>query len=197
MTWLVLGLIGFIGAHMTRVVAEDWRTATRARIGANRYKLVYSLVSIASFALLVWGYGSARQQSAVLWVAPLGLYHLMSLLMLASMVLLAGAYVKRSHLSVRLRHPMLWSVVLFSLAHLMVNGRVADLVLFGALLAWSVVDLVSCYRRDARYGITYPVPQLRATVIHGVLGLILFGVFAMVLHAPLIGVSPMHALRPG
>ena len=72
MTLLILGLIGFIGSHMVRVVADDWRTRTRERIGAQRYKAIYSLVSVISFGLMVWGYGSARHDSALLWVAPFG-----------------------------------------------------------------------------------------------------------------------------
>lgn len=191
MIWLIIGLIGFIGVHMTRVVAEDWRTATRERIGENRYKLIYSLIALSSFVLMVWGYGSARYQSSVLWIAPQFMYYVTSVLMLASMILLAGFHMKRSHLSVKLHHPMLWSVVLLSAAHLLVNGRVIDLVLFGSLFVWSVLDLISCYQRDVRYKIVYPAPQVRATVINFVLGLLFYAIFAAFLHAPLIGVRAM------
>ena len=191
MTILILGLIGFIGSHMVRVVADDWRTRTRERIGAQRYKAIYSLVSVISFGLMVWGYGSARHDSALLWAAPLGWYHATAGLMLLSMLCLAGFHARRSHLSVKLRHPMLWSVVLLTSAHLLVNGRVIDVVLFGSLLLWSVLTLISCYRRDARDQIVYPEPQTRATVINGVLGVVFYGVFAFFLHMPLIGVYPM------
>lgn len=191
MVWLILGLVGFIGTHMVRVVAEDWRTRTRERIGAERYKRIYALISVLSFALMVWGYGQARHDSPLLWTAPLPWYHATAGLMLLSMVCLAGFHVKHSHLSVKLHHPMLWSVVLLCTAHLLVNGRVADVVLFGSLLAWAVLDLISCYRRDVRYQIAYPEPQARATVMNLVLGLLFYGVFAFFLHEPLIGVYPM------
>ncbi len=191
MIWLILGLIGFLGSHLVRVAAEDWRTRTRERIGEKRYKLVYSLVSIVSFALVVWGYGLARHDSPVLWVAPPGGYHATAGLMLLSMVCLAGFHAKRSHLSVKLHHPMLWSVVLLCIAHLLVNGRVVDLVLFGSFLVWAVVDLISSYQRDVRYQIVYPAPQWRATVINLVAGVAFYLVFAFYLHAPLIGVYPI------
>ena len=191
MTWLIIGLIGFIGVHMVRVIAEDWRIRTRERVGEQRYKLVYSFISLLSFALMVWGYGSARHESAVLWTAPLAMYHVTSALMLVSMVLLVGFRISRSHLSVKLHHPMLWSVVVLCTAHLLVNGRVIDLVLFGSLLVWSVLDLVSCYGRDVRYQVVYPTPQARATVINLVLGVLFYVVFAVFLHAPLIGVAPL------
>ncbi len=177
MIWLILGLIGFLGSHLVRVAAEDWRTRTRERIGEKRYKLVYSLVSIVSFALVVWGYGLARHDSPVLWVAPRAGYHATAGLMLLSMVSLAGFHAKRSHLSVKLHHPMLWSVVLLCIAHLLVNGR--------------VVDLISSYQRDVRYQIVYPAPQWRATVINLVAGVAFYLVFAFYLHAPLIGVYPI------
>jgi len=191
MVWLILGLIGFIGSHLVRVVADDWRTRTRERIGAKRYKAMYSLVSIVSFALVVWGYGHARHDSPVLWAAPLPWYHATAGLMLLSMVCLAGFHIKRSYLSVKLHHPMLWSVVLLCVAHLLVNGRVIDLVLFGSFLLWAVVDLVSNYRRDVRDHVVYPEPNLRATLMNIVLGLVFYGVFAFYLHEPLIGVYPM------
>ncbi len=191
MIWLILGLIGFLGSHLVRVAAEDWRTRTRERIGEKRYKLVYSLVSIVSFALVVWGYGLARHDSPVLWVAPRAGYHATAGLMLLSMVSLAGFHAKRSHLSVKLHHPMLWSVVLLCIAHLLVNGRVVDLVLFGSFLVWAVVDLISCYQRDVRDQIVYPAPQWRATVINLVAGVAFYLVFAFYLHYPLIGVYPI------
>ncbi len=191
MVWLILGLVGFIGSHLVRVVADGWRTRTRERIGAQRYKLLYSLVSVLSFALIVWGYGLARQDSPLLWTAPLSWYHATAGLMLLSMVSLAGFHIKRSHLSVKLHHPMLWSVVLLCVAHLLVNGRVVDLVLFGSLLVWAVLDLISNYQRDVRDQIAYPAPQWRATFMNLVLGLVFYGMFAFVLHEPLIGVAPM------
>ncbi|MFK8076597.1 MAG: NnrU family protein [Granulosicoccus sp.] len=191
MTILILGLIGFISVHMIRVIGEDWRTAMLERIGNKRFKMLYSIISLVSFALMVWGYAIARQKSSILWQAPAIGFYLTAVLMLLSMVLLAGFHMQRSHLSVKLRHPMLWSVVLLCVAHLLVNGRAIDALLFGSLLVWSVLCLISCYRRDARYQVEYPSPVLRTTFLNLALGVVFYAVFTFLLHAPLIGVSPI------
>ncbi len=188
---LMLGLVLFIGPHSVRIVADEWRSHTRERIGASRYKLVYGLVSWGGFVLMIWGYGQARMDSSVLWVAPKGLYHATAGLMLISMILLIGFHFRRSAISVKVHHPMLWSVVVLCAAHLLVNGRVADLVLFGSLGAWAALDLISCYWRDVRDGATYPQATVKATALNVVLGIVFYGVFAFFLHQPLIGVRPM------
>ena len=190
MTALVLGLVLFLGLHSVRIFADDWRTRTRERIGANRFKLLYSLFSLLGFVLLVWGYGQARMNSPVLWAAPLGMYHAAAGLMLISMVFLAGSHSKTSHISVAVRHPMLWGVIVFAAAHLLPNGRVADVVLFGSFAVWAIIDLLSCYARDRKNNTVYPQPVLRKTVINVLAGVVFYAVFAFFLHAILIGVSP-------
>ena len=191
MTALVLGLVLFLGLHSVRIFADDWRTRTRQRWGEQRYKLIYSLLSVLGFALIVWGYGQARASSPLLWVAPLAAYHATAGLMLISMVLLAGFHTPRSHISVAVRHPMLWSIIVLTGAHLLCNGRLADVVLFGSFGLWAVLDLLSCYARDRKNQTAYPRGDWRKTAINVVAGLVLYGVFAFVLHALLIGVSPM------
>lgn len=193
MSALLLGLILFIGTHSVRIVADDWRTRTRQRIGANRYKAIYSVLTTLGFVLLVWGYGQARHDSRLLWVAPAGLYHATAGLMLVAIMMLMGAHFKRSAISVKLRHPMLWSVVVFSAAHLLVNGRVADAVLLGALGAWGLANLISCYLRDVVQGTTYPSPTLKATVLNLIAGAVVYVGFAFWLHEPLIGVRPIFS----
>lgn len=193
MTWLIVGLVVFLGIHMTRVVAEDWRMRMIQRVGAQTWKRTYSAISFVSLAAIIYGFAVARADSAVLWVAPKALVPVTAALMLASMILLAGFHVKRSHVSTISHHPMLWSVVVLSAAHLLVNGRVVDALLFGAFLVWSVVDLISCYGRDARYGVAYPQPEARATLINLAMGVAFFAVFAGFLHKLLIGVSPIPA----
>ena len=75
MTVLILGLLVFLGAHSMRIVADDWRTAQRKRLGENAWKGIYSVVSLAGFGLIVWGFGLARQQPVVLWVPPTAMRH--------------------------------------------------------------------------------------------------------------------------
>ena len=130
MGMLVLGLVLFLGVHSTRIVAEGWRTGMVARLGEKPWKAAYSLVAIAGFVLMVWGYGLARQSPVLLWPQPpAGLRHLASLLTLAAFVLLVAAYVPRNHLRAKLHHPMVLAVKAWALAHLLANGTLADLVL--------------------------------------------------------------------
>ncbi len=190
MIYLIAGLIIFLGVHSVRIVADDWRTRTIARMGENPWKGVYSLLSIAGFVLLVWGYGEARQMGVVLYDPPVFTRHIAGLLMLVSLVLLAAAYVPRNHIKARLGHPMIIGVKVWAFSHLLANGRLSDVVLFGAFLAWAVVDFIAARKRDRRLGTVYPAGGMLGTGLTLLGGLILWGVFVAGLHLWLIGVPP-------
>ena len=177
MIYLIAGLIVFLGVHSVRIVAEDWRTSTIARVGANPWKGVYSLLSIAGFVLLVWGYGEARQQGVVLYEPPVFTRHIAGLLMLVSLVLLAAAYVPRNHIKAKLHHPMIIGVKVWAFAHLLANGRLPDVVLFGAFLAWAIVDFIAARKRDRRLGTVYPSGNMLQTLFTVVAGGIIWVVF--------------------
>ncbi|MBV8124787.1 MAG: NnrU family protein, partial [Paucibacter sp.] len=142
MPYLILGLLLFLGVHSIRIFADDWRMRTMVRIGPNAWRAVYSLISLAGFALLLWGYGQARQDTTMLWTPPLALRHLTALLMLVAMVLLVATYVPNNPIKARLQHPMVLSVKTWAFAHLLANGSLADVVLFGSFLVWAVL----CFR---------------------------------------------------
>jgi uncharacterized protein (DUF1501 family) len=129
MTYLIAGLVLFLGIHSIRVFANDWRTQTVARLGENAFKGVYSLLSIAGFVLLVWGYGQARQQGVMLWNPPTAMRHIASLLTLVAFVLLAAAYVPGNQIKAKLHHPMVLSTKVWALSHLLANGSLANTVL--------------------------------------------------------------------
>ena len=148
--YLLAGLLLFLGVHSTRVFADDWRTQTRARLGAGAFKGVYSLLSLAGLVLLVWGYGVARQQPVVLWNPPVAMRHVAALLTLFSFVLLAAAYVPGNQIKARLHHPMVLGVKVWALAHLLANGTLADVLLFGSFLVWAIVLFAASRRRDRR-----------------------------------------------
>ncbi len=190
MTVLVVGLLLFLGPHSVRLVADDWRTARIASTGEGRWKGLVSLASLVGLALIVWGYGLARASAgAPLWSPPTGSRHLASPLTLVAFVLIVAAYVPRSRLRALVGHPMLLGTSLWALAHLLANGGVADLVLFGAFLAWSVVQFVALRRRDRLEGRTRPGiwgNDLTSVVV----GTVAWYVFAIYLHGPLIGVRP-------
>src|SRR6476620_5290529 len=191
MAVLLLGLVLFLGAHSTRIVADGWRTRMLGRMGEKGWKGTYSLVSIAGFALLVWGYGLARHDPTVLWTPPRGMNHLAALLMVVSFVLLAAAYVPRNAFKARLHHPMVLGVKVWAFAHLLANGTLADVILFGSFLAWAIAVYASSRRRDRAQGVTYAAGTTRGTVTAAVVGLGLWVVFVLWAHRWLIGVSPL------
>jgi len=130
MTLLILGLIVFLGLHSVRIFAEDWRSARIAQWGEMRWKGLHSLGSIIGFALIIWGYGLTRATPIDLWQPPIFTRHLAALLTLPAFMLLAAAYVPGTRIRARLGHPMVLSVKLWALAHLLANGRLADVLLF-------------------------------------------------------------------
>ena len=191
MVYLVLGLVIFLGVHSVRMVAEGWRTRTVARVGVGAYKGLYSVVSLLGFGLIVYGFGLARQQPVQLWALPFGMKHVASTLMLVSLVLLAAAYVPGNQIKARLHHPMVLSVKTWALAHLLANGNLAHVVLFGAFLAWAVWNFVAARKRDRAGGVTYPAGTARATMLAVVVGLAAWALLAFWLHGWLIGVRPL------
>ena len=191
MTILILGLVIFLGVHSVRIVSEGWRAQTIGRIGAKPWKGVYSIVSIVGFGLIVWGFGLARQQPVQLWSPPTGMRHLAALLMLIAFVLLAAAYVPGNDIKAHLHHPMVLAVKVWALAHLLANGNLAHMVLFGAFLVWAVLNFSAARRRDRRANTVYARGKTRATVTTVVVGVAAWALFAFWLHGLLMGVRPL------
>jgi len=190
MTLLILGIVIFLGAHSTRVFAEGWRSAQLARMGEKQWKGAYSIASVVGFVLLVWGYALARQEPVPLWIPSIGLRHAASLLTVFSFILLAAAYVPRNSIKARIGHPMVASVKLWSLAHLLANHTLADLLLFGGFLVWAVLCFRAARARDRAAGTTYPAGTLQGNLLTVAAGVVAWLVFAMWLHRVLIGVGP-------
>jgi uncharacterized membrane protein len=191
MSYLILGLILFLGVHSVRIVAEDWRTQARSRIGEMKWKGLYSAASLIGFGLIVWGFGLARQQPVQLWNPPLAMRHLAALLTLGSFILLAAAYVPGNSIKATLHHPMVLATKVWALAHLLANGNLAHVVLFGSFLLWAVLDFTAARRRDRAAGTTYPRGSAGGTAITVIAGLVGWLAFALWLHGWLIGVRPL------
>jgi uncharacterized membrane protein len=190
MNYLILGLVIFLGTHSIRIVAEGWRTRARAQWGEATFKGVYSLVSLVGFGLVIYGFGLARETPTMLWMPPRGMRHAASLLTLIAFVFLAAAYVPRNAIKARFHHPMVLSVKIWALAHLLANGSLAHMVLFGSFLAWAVLDFIASRRRDRALGTTYPAGAAAGTLTTLAVGAGAWVVFALYLHGLLIGIRP-------
>lgn len=190
MAYLLAGLLLFLGVHSLRIFADGWRAQQIGRIGPLPWKGLISVLSLAGFALLVWGWGMARQTPVVLWQPPVGMRHAASLLTLLAFVLLAAAYVPGNAIKARFHHPMVLGVKTWALAHLLSNGSVAHVVLFGSFLAWGVLLFIASRRRDRREATVYAPGRLAPTLVTVVVGVAAWAVFAFKLHGMWIGVRP-------
>jgi uncharacterized membrane protein len=190
MAYLILGLIIFLGVHSVRIFADQWRAQSITRVGENSFKGIYSILSLLGFVLIIWGFGIAREAPTLLWTPPPAMRHIAALLNVVAFVLLVAAYIPRNSIKARVNHPMVLGVKTWAFAHLISNGNLAHVVLFGAFLAWSVLDFINARRRDRAQGIQYPNGTTAATFLTVLVGVVVAGVFAMWLHGLLIGVRP-------
>ena len=189
---LIVGLTLFLGVHLVTTQTE-FRRGLAARMGEGPYKGVYSLIALAGFALIVFGYHKAQLmpgKNPVLWSPPYWGRHITMLLMLPVFPLLFAAYLP-GRLSAAVRHPMITAVKFWALAHLLVRGDVASLLVFGGLLAWAVYDRITLEQREAAGLVHLKSGPGRNDILALVLGLIVYGIFVRWGHAALIGVPLM------
>lgn len=186
MTTLILGLILFLGVHSISIINDPWRDRMAARLGEIPWKGVYSVIAIIGLVLIIQGYGAARYDPVVLYTPPTWLRHLAFLLLLPVFPLLLAAYLP-GRIKSAVKHPMVLAVKLWAVAHLLANGMLADLLLFGGFLAWSVAERISLKHRTAR-----PVPGApesnRNDIIAVAGGLLIYVLIFAWLHRVLIGV---------
>ena len=190
MTWLIAGLLVFLVPHSSGLVAPDWRARQVARLGEKPWKGAYSLVSLVGLSLLIWGFGQARASPVTVWTPPAWGRHASALLTVFAFVLIAAAYVPGTRIKAALGHPMTAGVALWAFAHLLANGRLHDVVLFGAFLVWALATFVIRRARDRRAGTTYPPGGWAKDAIAVIAGIAVALLFALFLHGPLIGVRP-------
>src|SRR5580658_7138548 len=146
MTILIAGLVIFLGIHSIAIVAPGFRGHASQRLGENAWKGIYSLISLLGFVLIVYGFGLARQSPVVLYTPPQWLRHAAFLFMLTVFPLLFAAYLP-GRIKTAAKHPMLAAVKFWAFAHLLANGMLADVLLFGGFLAWAVLDRISLQKR--------------------------------------------------
>ena len=152
MALLIIGLIAFLGFHLTRVLAPGLREGMIARLGKPAWMGLYSLVSLATLILLVYGFGEARMESGEpLYTTPPWMVHVTVTLMLIALILAVSSVLPAGYIATKSRHPLITAVKVWALAHLLVNGEAYSVITFVAFLAWAVVLRIAAKRR-ARAG---------------------------------------------
>ncbi len=168
MALFLLGLAIFFATHFFTAFARGPREGLIAKLGENGYKGLYSIVSLAGFALIVIGWRTA--DPSVLYVPPAWTRHIAYLLMLFSFVLLTAAYAPAGRIAAAAKHPMLAGVKIWAFAHLLVNGEVRSVILFGSFLAYAVIDRIAAKRRGAATRAAGPVLNDVIAVVVGLAG---------------------------
>ena len=189
---LIIGLLVFFGVH-TLPMQSELRNGLQERFGANAYKMGFSVLSLIGFALIVLGYGKLQVlagKNPIIWEPPYWTSHVTVFLMIPAMVLLIAAYVP-SNIKRLAQHPMLAAVKIWAFAHLLSNGDLASIVLFGSFLAYAVVARISAKRRGLKPDVVAGGRALTGDFIAIGSGVVLWAVFLMYLHSRLIGVAPM------
>ncbi len=184
MTIFILGLALFFGVHGFGAFARSARQRVIGRIGALPYKGLYSLFALAGFALIIMGWRDA--DATALYVTPLYLRHVTYILMLIAMILIVAAYTPSGRIAHWVKHPMLAAVRIWAFAHLLVNGEVRSVLLFGAFLAFAVADRIAVKRRNEPTPAAGPWPHDALAIVAGA------GVYALIffyLHRYIAGVD--------
>jgi uncharacterized membrane protein len=196
LTIMIAGLVLFLGAH-TLTTKREARAACIGAVGEGGYKIAYSLVSIAGIALIAWGFSAYRAAGYIdVWegsVSPgvlRGLKHVTVALMLPAAILLVAAYL-RGRIYTAVKHPMLTAVKLWAAGHLLANGDLGSIILFGSFLAWAVYDRISLKSRTDAGAPPIPVGGVGNDVLAVVIGVIVYVALAFAFHPVVIGVPVM------
>lgn len=185
---LVIGIALFVGGHLV-AAARDLRASLIAALGENGYKAAFSVVSVAGLALMAYGFARYRAEGWIeIWSPPLWTRHLAALLVYPAIVCIVAAY-SQGHIKRVLRHPMLVGVKLWAFAHLLSNGDLGSIILFGAILGWAVFDRISLKHRVAASGApALPLRGWHADAVAFVVGTLLYAALAFLFHPYVIGV---------
>lgn len=186
---LILGLAIFFGVHSISLLALGWRNRIVERLGRRVWQILYSIVALIGFYLLVAGYGDARASAMVWYVPPSWFDYVAAILMLPAFTL-ALASVLPGRIRAHAKHPLLLATTLWAAAHLLSNGSVADLLLFGTFLVWAIAVRISLEYRPARANVALPT-SVANDAIAVVGGLALYAIFIFWLHARWLGVAPI------
>jgi uncharacterized membrane protein len=187
---MILGLVLFFAAHIF-TTKRDARAQAIARLGEGTYKILYSVASLAGLALIVWGFGHYRATGWIdVWYPPKAMKHITVALMLPAVILVVASYL-RGRIYATLKHPMLAGVKLWAFAHLLANGDLGSIILFGSFLGWGVYDRISLKHRKDPGGPPIPVGGVTNDLIAVVVGIVAYLALAFAFHPVVIGVPVM------
>ena len=189
---MILGLVLFLGVHVLTSLRE-LRASLVSAMGEGAYKIVYSLASAAGLALIIWGYAHYRATGWIdVWTPPVAFKHITVALMLPAVILVVASYL-RGRIYTTLKHPMLAGVKLWAAAHLLANGDLGSIILFGSFLGWAVYDRISLKRRADAGAPPIPVGGPTNDLIAIAVGVIAYLALAFAFHPVVIGVPVMGA----
>jgi uncharacterized membrane protein len=189
---MILGLALFLGVH-TLPSQRALRAQAIGMLGEGGYKFGYALVSILGIALIAWGFGHYRATGWIdVWNPPKALKHVTVALMLPAVILVVAAFV-RGHIYTALKHPMLAGVKLWAAAHLLANGDLGSIILFGSFLGWAVFDRISLKQRKDAGAPPIPVGGWGNDMIAVAIGIVAYLALAFAFHPVVIGVPVIGA----
>ncbi|BFM51173.1 NnrU family protein [Marinomonas sp. THO17] len=191
MLMLIVGLVIFICVHSIGVVAPNWRDMHLEKTGLVQWRTRFILLSVLSLALIVLGYQQTRLEPVWLWFPPVVVQHIAALVMLVALFALGSALVPKTTLKAKMGYPFLLAVKLWAFAHLMSNGSLADVILFGSLLVWSVASFAIYRRRDRKNGVQKEESGVQYDMIAFVFAMVSWFAIVFFLHKAVIGVSPL------
>ena len=189
---MILGLVLFLGVH-TLTTQREVRARVIASSGEGGYKIGYSLVSALGLVLIVWGFAHYRATGMwEIWTPPTALKHLTVALMLPAVILVVASYI-RGRIYTRLKHPMLTGIKLWAAAHLLANGDLGSIILFGSFLGWAVFDRISLKHRADSGAPPIPVGGPSNDLIAVAVGLVAYLALGFAFHPVVIGVPVFGA----
>ena len=184
---MILGLVLFLGVH-TLTTQRDLRARVVASMGEGGYKIAYTVASVAGLALVTWGFANYRATGWIdVWQPPTAFKHLTVALMLPAVILVVASYI-RGRIYTTLKHPMLTGIKLWAAAHLLANGDLGSIILFGSFLAWAVFDRISLKHRSDAGAPPIPVGGPGNDLIAIAVGVVAYLALAFAFHPVVIGV---------
>ncbi len=184
---MILGLVLFFAAH-TFTTKREARAQAIVRLGEGTYKILYALISLAGLVLIVWGFAHYRAAGMWnVWEPPTFLKHITIALMLPAVILVVASYI-RGRIFATLKHPMLAGIKLWAAGHLLANGDVGSIILFGSFLGWAVYDRISLKHRTDPGGPPIPVGGVTNDLIAVAIGVVAYLALVFAFHPVVIGV---------